>query len=69
MQTTVQTSMAIGVPGQIVDLANSEIVAYANNSKKLDRVTITAADLETTVTINDVAFTRDAGTATESSLT
>ena len=57
MQTTVQTSMAIGVPGQIVDLANSEIVAYANNSKKLDRVTIAADDTTTVVTINSTAYT------------
>lgn len=57
MQTTVQTSMAIGVPGQIVDLANSEIVAYANNSKQLFRCTPDAADTTTVVTVGGTAYT------------
>ena len=64
MQTTVQTSMAIGVPGQIVDLANSTIVAYANNSKKLDRVTVSAADTTTVVSIDGTDYTWTAGVAT-----
>jgi len=57
MQTTVQTSMAIGLPGMIADLVNSTKLTYANNSKKLDKVTITADDTTTTVTINGTAFT------------
>jgi hypothetical protein len=57
MQTSVQTSMDIGLPGQIADLANSQVLTYANNSKKLDLVEITAADTTTTVTINGTAFT------------
>jgi len=57
MQTTVQNSMDIGLAGQIADLANSTVLAYANNSKKLDRVTVSADDTTTTVTINGTAFT------------
>ena len=57
MQTSVQTAMDIGLPGQLVDSADNLILTYANNSKKLDKVTVTAADTTTTVTINGTAFT------------
>lgn len=57
MQTTVQTNMAIGLPGMLADLAPSTVRAYANNSKKLDKVTVSADDTTTTVTINGTAFT------------
>lgn len=61
MQTTVQTAMTIGVPGQVADLVDSQILAYANYSKKLDRVTVSADDTTTTVTINGTAFTYTGG--------
>lgn len=57
MQTSVQTAMDIGLPGQLCDSAENLILTYANYSKKLDTVTITAADTTTTVTINGTAFT------------
>ena len=57
MQTSVQTSMAIGLPGQLADLTDNQVLTYANNSKKLDKITITAADTTTTATINGTAFT------------
>lgn len=61
MQTTVQTAMAIGVPGQIADLSDSQILAYANYSKQLDRVTVSAADTTTTITIEGTAYTYTGG--------
>jgi hypothetical protein len=57
MQTTVQNYMDIGVAGQLVDLNNAQIISKANYSKQLDKVTITADDTTTTVTINGTAFT------------
>ena len=61
MQTTVQNAMAIGVPGQIADLANNESVAYANYSKQLDRLTISADDTTTTITLDGTAYTYTGG--------
>jgi hypothetical protein len=61
MQTSVETGMAIGLPGQIADLAFFDIVSRVNGSKQLVEVTITAADLETTLTINTTPFTVNAG--------
>ena len=60
MQSTVQTSMAIGVPGQLVDLSNNTVISAANYSKMLDSVTPDAADTTTVVTI---AVGAGAGTA------
>jgi len=57
MQATVQNFMDIGLPGQLADLVNNDIISKANYSKQLDKVTITAVDTTTTVTINGVAFT------------
>jgi hypothetical protein len=57
MQTTVQTSMAIGVPGMPANIATKTDLSYANYSKKLDKVTVSADDTTTTVTINGTAFT------------
>lgn len=61
MQTSVQDYMDIGLPGQLADLVNCQKLTYANNSKKLDLVTVTAADTTTTVTINGTAFTKTTG--------
>ena len=57
MQTSVETAMSIGLPGQLADLTDNQVLTFANNSKKLDKVTVTAADTTTTVTINGTAFT------------
>lgn len=61
MQTTVQTAMAIGVPGQLADLSNNQILGYSNYSKQLDRVTVSAANTTTTITIEGTAYTYTGG--------
>ena len=63
MQTSVDTNLAIGLPGQLADIGNSDIITRINNSKQLAAVTITAADLATTLTINGTAFTVNVGAA------
>lgn len=65
MQTSVESSMAMGYPGQLADLTNHDIATAYNTSKQLEDVTITAADLATTLTINGVAFTVNSGAATK----
>jgi len=57
MQTTVQNFMDVGLPGQLADLVNNDIISKANYSKQLDKVTVTTADTTTTCTINGTAFT------------
>lgn len=57
MQTSVSDSLTKGLPGQLADIANNEIVCAANYSKQLFKVTISADDTTTVVTINGTAFT------------
>lgn len=57
MQTTVQNNMTTGLEGQLADLVNNDKITRSNYSKQLDKVTISADDTTTTVTINGTAFT------------
>lgn len=63
MQTAVNTQMARGMYGQLADSGYHDIATYINNSKQLFRVTITAIDAKTEVTINTTLFTVNAGAA------
>jgi len=63
MQTSVETGLAIGLPGQIADLAFCDITSRVNGSKQLVLVTVTAPNLATTLTINATAFTVNEGAA------
>lgn len=62
MQTSVNDSMAVGLPGQLYGF-NNDIIGRSNYSKKTDKVDITAADAITTVTINGTAYTANSGAA------
>jgi hypothetical protein len=63
-QSTVRSTQLQGFPGLLWDAGYSkDVISKINNSKKLDAVTITAADLLTTCTINGTAFTVNAGAA------
>lgn len=61
MQTSVDEFNEVGMPGLLI--TKERVESYINNSKKLDAVTITAADLSTTVTINGTAFNVNSGAA------
>lgn len=63
MQTSVEERMEIGMPGQLADSGNNDVITGINNAKQQVDVTITAADLATTLTINGVAFTVNSGAA------
>lgn len=63
-QTSVESAMAIGLAGQLADSGFHDIITRINNSKQRVDVTITAADLATTLTINGVAFTVNVAAAT-----
>lgn len=62
MQNTVNDALAVALPGGLYGV-NHDIIGRNNYSKKLDQVTITAADLATTCTINGTAFTVNVGAA------
>lgn len=62
-QLTVPDNLVRGMYGQKADSGFDDIATYINNSKQLFRVTITAIDLSTTVTINGTAFNVNAGSA------
>jgi len=64
MQTTVESAMTIGLPGQLADLANNDIVSRVNGSKETHLITVTAANLATTLTVNSTGFTVNVGAAT-----
>lgn len=61
MQTSVESTMEIGMPGQLADSGFHDIITRINNSKQRTEATVTAADLETTITINGTAFTDNVG--------
>ena len=63
MQDSIGDSMAVGLEGAIADSGYTDIASYINNSKQLFRVTITAIDASTTVTINGTAFNVNSGAA------
>jgi len=63
MQTSVEERMEIGMPGMLADSGYKDVITGINNSKQKVSVTITAIDLATTLTINGVAFTVNAGAA------
>lgn len=65
MQDQVYDSMKVGLEGQLADSGPHDIATYINNSKQHFTITITAADLETVVTINGTAFTANAGSGTK----
>lgn len=56
MQTSVNDALQVGLPGQLYGV-NKDVISRANYSKKLDKVTVSADDTTTTVTINGTAFT------------
>ena len=60
-QLTVDEFLEVAMPGQLI--TKERVESYINNAKKLDAVTITAADLATTCTINGTAFTVNSGAA------
>jgi len=60
MQTSVNSAMQVGLPGQLYGL-NHDIIGRNNYSKKLDKVTITAADAATVCTVNGTAYTANSG--------
>jgi hypothetical protein len=63
-QSTVRSTQLQGFPGLLWDAGYSkDVITKINNTKKLDAVTITAADLATTCTINGTAFTVNSGAA------
>ena len=62
MQSSMNDSLTQGLPGGLYGF-NHDIIGKNNYSKKLDQVTITAADLATTCTINGTAFTVNVGAA------
>lgn len=62
-QLTVDEFLEVGMPGQLI--TSERVESYINNGKKLDAVTITAADLATTCTINGTAFTVNSGAASK----
>lgn len=64
MQSSVETIMEKGMPGQLADSGFHDIITRINNSKQRVSTTITAADLATTLTINGTAFTVNVGAAT-----
>lgn len=57
MQSSVETIMEKGMPGQLADSGVKDTITRINNSKQRVSVTITAADLATTLTLNGTAFT------------
>lgn len=63
VQTAVNNQLARGMAGEIADSGFTDKATYINNSKQLFRVTITAVDLSTTVTINGTAFNVNSGSA------
>jgi len=63
MQTSINTTLQVGLPGQLYGM-NHDIIGRNNYSKKLDKVTITAADAATVCTINGTAYTANALAAT-----
>lgn len=62
MQDSVNDALQVGLPGQLYGI-NHRIIGRNNYSKKLDAVTITAADLATVCTINGTAYTANSGAA------
>jgi len=62
MQSSVNDALQVGLPGGLYGV-NKDVISRNNYSKKLDEVTVTAADLATTCTINGTAFTVNAGAA------
>jgi hypothetical protein len=56
-QASVETIMVKGLAGGLADSGHHDIITRINNSKQRVDVTITAADLATTLTVNGVAFT------------
>jgi len=63
MQTSVNSALQVGLPGQLYGF-NHDIIGRNNYSKKLDKVTVTAADLATVCTVNGTAYTANALAAT-----
>lgn len=68
-QLTVEDGMEKGFPGQLADIGPKTIDSYMNRGGQIDTVTVVAADIATTVTINGTAFAvnvaEDAKTTTE----
>ena len=64
MQTSVETQLEIGMPGQLADSGSNDVITGINNSKQRITTVISAADLSTTLTINGTAFNVNAGAAT-----
>lgn len=64
-QLAVNEDMPIALAGLITETAAAEIDTYANSTPKTDAVTMTAADLATTCTINGTAVTVNVAAASK----
>jgi hypothetical protein len=60
-QLNVEDQMERGLPGQLADIGPQTVNSYNNRGVQVDTVTVVAADLETTVTIDGTPFTDNAG--------
>jgi hypothetical protein len=60
-QISVESALEKGRAGGLADSGHHDIITRINNSKQRVEATVTAADLETTVTINGTAFTDNVG--------
>ena len=60
-QTTVEENMERGFPGQLADISPKTVDSYNNRGVQVDTVTVVAADLETTVTIDGTPYTDNVG--------
>lgn len=60
-QTSVESALEIGMPGQLADSGANDVITGLNNSKQRISTTIDAADLSTTLTINGTAFNVNSG--------
>ena len=61
MQSSVERAMVKGRAGGLADSGHHDIITRINNGKQRVEATVTAADLETTITINGTAFTDNVG--------
>jgi hypothetical protein len=60
-QTSVKSKQDKGFPGLIDGIGSKDVISRINNSKQSITTVISAIDLETTLTINGVAFTVNVG--------
>lgn len=64
IQTSVRLNMPGGIEGQIAESFSAKTRSYINSTPEIINVTVTAADLSTTATINGTAYNTDKKTIT-----